>query len=42
VRSPLAKPLQGVIVNGKAVTTFTTDEAMIGEFPAEVLLRYDP
>jgi len=42
VRSPLAKPLQGVIVNGKAVTTFTTDEAMIGEFPAEVLLRYNP
>jgi hypothetical protein len=42
VPSPLARPLRAVLVNGKPVETFTPDHAVVGEFPADVLLRYEP
>ena len=42
VESPLARPLRAVLVNGKPVETFTADHAVVGEFPADVLLRYQP
>jgi hypothetical protein len=29
-----------VNVNGKPVSGFAADEAVVGEFPAEVVLRY--
>jgi hypothetical protein len=40
IRSPMATPIKGVTVNGKAIETFTGDEALIGEFPAQVVLQY--
>jgi len=40
VRSPLPRPLVGVTVNGQAGETFTADEAVIDEVPAEVVLKY--
>ena len=42
VPSPLARPLRAVLVNGKPVETFTSDHAVIGQFPADVVLRYEP
>jgi len=40
VKPPLDKPLKELIVNGKAVKSFTATEAVIGEFPADVELKY--
>jgi F5/8 type C domain-containing protein len=40
VRSPLARPLRSVSVNGRAVREFRPDEVVVGEFPADVQLRY--
>ena len=40
IRSPLPTAIQGVTVKGKAIETFAGDEAVIGEFPADVVLRY--
>jgi hypothetical protein len=40
VRSPLSRPLAGVTVNGHPVDSFSPDEAVIAETPAEVVLRY--
>ncbi|HZP42542.1 MAG TPA: discoidin domain-containing protein [Candidatus Binatia bacterium] len=40
LRSPLSQPLRGVVVNGRSVESFTTDEVVIGDFPAEVTLKY--
>ncbi|MGH8564894.1 MAG: discoidin domain-containing protein [Gammaproteobacteria bacterium] len=40
IRSPLPTAIKGVTVNGKAIETFAPDEAVIGEFPADVVLRY--
>jgi hypothetical protein len=38
--SPLEEPLLGVTVNGSEIDSFTEDEAVIGQFPATVVLRY--
>ena len=38
--SPLEEPLLGVTVNGREIDSFTEDEAVIGQFPATVVLRY--
>ncbi|HJQ83543.1 MAG TPA: discoidin domain-containing protein [Candidatus Binatia bacterium] len=40
VRSPLAKPLTGVTVDGKPIETFTAEEATIATCPADVVLKY--
>ncbi|MGH8589916.1 MAG: hypothetical protein ACREXX_11480, partial [Gammaproteobacteria bacterium] len=40
IRSPLPTAIKGVTVNGKAVESFAPDEAVIDEFPADVVLRY--
>jgi hypothetical protein len=40
VPSPLPEPLRAVTVNGTPVETFTAAGAVIGECPAEVVLRY--
>jgi hypothetical protein len=40
VKAPADKPLREVNVNGKPVSGFAADEAVVGEFPAEVVLRY--
>jgi len=40
LKAPSPKPLREVYVNGKPVTGFKADEVVIGEFPAEVVLRY--
>jgi len=42
VSSPLPRPLRSVKVNGKPVDTFTADGAVVGEFPADVVLGYEP
>jgi hypothetical protein len=42
VRSPLARPLASVTVNGRPVDGFASDEVVVGEFPADVVLRYQP
>jgi hypothetical protein len=42
VQSPLARPLRAVLVNGKSIETFTAEHATVGEFPADVVLRYYP
>jgi hypothetical protein len=39
--SPLEEPLIGVTVNGEEITSFTEREALIDQFPATVVLRYD-
>jgi hypothetical protein len=39
-RSPLDRPLQRVTINGKDTDRFTATCVVIGEFPAEVVLRY--
>jgi hypothetical protein len=38
VRPPLERPLQAVRVNGRAIDTFTADQAIIAELPANVVL----
>jgi len=38
VRPPLERPLQAVRVNGKAIDTFSADQAVIAELPANVVL----
>lgn len=40
VQAPSYKPLREVIVNGNPVSDFTADEAVVAEFPAEVVLKY--
>ena len=40
LRSPLPRPLHGVTVNGRPLETFTENEAVIGDFPADVTLKY--
>ncbi len=41
VHSPLApRALAGVTVNGRPVETFTADQAVLDEVPADVVLRY--
>lgn len=40
VKPPLPQPLKGVTVNGRAITTFDAEAAILGEFPAEVVLQY--
>jgi hypothetical protein len=40
VRSPLPQPLRSVTVNGAPVETFTAEEAVVGECPADVALGY--
>jgi hypothetical protein len=40
VRSPLARRLRAVRVNGHAIETFGPESARIGEFPADVVLLY--
>jgi hypothetical protein len=39
--SPLDQPLTGVTVNGRESRNFTKREAVIHQFPATVVLRYD-
>lgn len=41
IASPLTFPLKGVTVNGKAIDTFTASEAVVSQFPAEVVLHYE-
>jgi hypothetical protein len=41
VKAPAGRPLREVDVNGRPIGTFTTDEAVVGEFPADVVLKYD-
>lgn len=40
LQPPLSRPLQTVTVNGVAVTGFASDSVRIGQFPADVVLRY--
>ena len=40
LKAPADRPIQSVAVNGKPVDTFTADQAVIGEFPAEVTVKY--
>jgi hypothetical protein len=40
LHSPLARPLRAVSVNGRALEDVRADAAVIGEFPADVQLRY--
>ncbi len=40
IRSPLATPIRGATVNGKALERFVDDEVVIEEFPAYVVLHY--
>ncbi len=40
IRSPLGAPLVGVTVNSRATESYTSDEAIVDQFPAEVLLHY--
>ncbi len=40
IRSPIPTAIKGVTVNGRAIETFAGDEAVIGEFPAYVVLHY--
>ena len=40
VRAPADRPLREVMVNGKPIRDFNDDEARVGTFPAEVVLRY--
>jgi hypothetical protein len=40
VRSPLAAPLKRATVNGHQARTVTTEEAVVSEFPADVVLEY--
>jgi hypothetical protein len=42
VRSPVPRPITGVTVDGRPVTTFTADEALVDAVPADVVLRYTP
>jgi hypothetical protein len=39
--SPLDQPLTGVIINGRESRNFTEREAVIDQFPATVVLRYN-
>jgi F5/8 type C domain len=38
IRPPLERPLQTVRVNGRSIDTFTADQAVISELPANVVL----
>lgn len=40
LKAPADRPIRAVAVNGKPVDTFTADQAVIGEFPAEVTVNY--
>jgi len=40
VRSPLPRPLTGATINGQPAESFTADEAVVGEVPADVVLKY--
>jgi hypothetical protein len=40
VKAPSGRPLRKVVVNGRPIAAFSADEAVIGEFPAEVMLKY--
>jgi hypothetical protein len=42
IRPPLDRPLQSVRVNGRPIQSFSADEAMISEFPANVVLDSAP
>jgi hypothetical protein len=42
IRPPLDRPLQSVRVNGRPIQTFSAGEAMISEFPANVVLDSAP
>jgi hypothetical protein len=42
LRPPLERPLQSVRVNGRPIETFSADEAVIHEFPADVVLESVP
>jgi hypothetical protein len=41
VKAPAGRPLREVDVNGRPIGTFTAGEAVVGEFPADVVLKYD-
>jgi hypothetical protein len=40
VKPPLPRPLRAVTVNGKTLAAAAGDNVRVGEFPAEVVLRY--
>ncbi|WP_348757247.1 discoidin domain-containing protein [Candidatus Methylocalor cossyra] len=40
VRPPADRPLREVLINGRPSAAFSVDEAVIGEFPAQVVLKY--
>jgi len=40
LQPPLPRPLKSVTINGRPSTTFNDDNAVIDEFPAEVVLGY--
>ncbi len=40
LHSPLDRPLRAVMVNGRAITTFTAHTATVDQFPAEIELQY--
>ena len=40
VKPPAGRPLRAVRINGKPSAAFSADAAVVGEFPAEVVLRY--
>jgi F5/8 type C domain len=42
VRPPLERPLRAVSVNGQPIKNFSADEAMISEFPADVVFEVEP
>lgn len=37
---PLPAPLKSVTVNGRPIETFTAERALVGEFPADVVMEY--
>ncbi|CAI8861790.1 GH15 family glucan-1,4-alpha-glucosidase [Methylocaldum szegediense] len=42
LKAPADRPIRSVTVNRKPVDTFNADQVIIGEFPAEVTVNYDP
>jgi len=40
IKSPRSKPVKGVSVDGRNISTFNEKEALVGKFPGEVILHY--
>jgi hypothetical protein len=40
LKSPLAAPIKSVVADGKTITSFTPDEALIDDIPSRVVIYY--